>query len=198
MRHPQRQSAAAQHAAERAELPLAGENKVELRPGLPDAAAGVSLRGRAQLAEPVFCIVKARDGFVERFGREIGQRLLEPAEGDCRLIKITAVARRVEAESAGDKIIGPPVLSLRVDGELSAVLRRAEADRLHPDIFARDEARNCVDILDQLLRVMKRDAVDALERIGFPGGACDTEGSVDMPVSERLARDGRSVQTNLL
>ena len=142
--------------------------------------------------------MKARDCLVERFGREIGQRLLEPAEGDRRLIKITAVARRVEAESVGDKIIGPPVLSLRVDGELSAVLRRAEADRLHPDIFARDKARNCVDILDQLLRVMKRDAVDALERIGFPGDACDAEGSVDMPVSKRLARDGRPVQTKLL
>ena len=189
MRHPQRQRAAAQHAAERAELPLAGENKVELRPGL---------RGRAQLAEAILGVVKARDCLVERFGREIGQRLLEPAEGDRRLIKITAVARRVEAESVGDKIIGPPVLSLRVDGELSAVLRRAEADRLHPDIFARDKARNCVDILDQLLRVMKRDAVDALERIGFPGDACDAEGSVDMPVSKRLARDGRPVQTKLL
>ena len=51
---------------------------------------------------------------------------------------------------------------------------------------------------DAFTAFRQRDAVDALERIGFPGGACDAEGSVDMPVSKRLARDGHPVQTNLL
>ena len=45
---------------------------------------------------------------------------------------------------------------------------------------------------------MKRDAVDALERIGFSAAAHDAEGAVDMAVSERLTRDGHSVQTKLL
>ena len=41
--HPQRQRAAAQHPAERAKLLLTGGNERKLRPGLPDAAAGVGL-----------------------------------------------------------------------------------------------------------------------------------------------------------
>ena len=39
---------------------------------------------------------------MERGGGEIGQRLLELAEGDRRLIKDVAVARRLETEAAGD------------------------------------------------------------------------------------------------
>ena len=45
---------------------------------------------------------------MERGGGEIGQRLLELAEGDRRLIKVVAVARRLETEAAGDIIISPP------------------------------------------------------------------------------------------
>ena len=139
-----------------------------------------------------------RDRFVERRGGKIGQRLLELAEGNRRLIKIVAVARRFETEAAGDEVVGPPVLALRVDGKLPAVPGRAEADGLQPDILARDKTRDGVNVLNQLLRVMKRDAVDALERIGFSAAAHDAEGAVDMAVSERLTRDGRSVQTKLL
>lgn len=43
VRHPQRQRAAAQHPAERTKLLLTGGNERKLRPGLPDAAAGVGL-----------------------------------------------------------------------------------------------------------------------------------------------------------
>lgn len=59
---------------------------------------------------------------MERDGGEIGQRLLELAEGDRRLIKVVAVARRLETEAAGDIIIGPPEFPLCVDGIFSAAL----------------------------------------------------------------------------
>lgn len=135
---------------------------------------------------------------MERGGGEIGQRLLELAEGDRRLIKVVAVARRLETEAAGDIIIGPPEFPLCVDGIFSAVPGCAEADHFQSGVLLCDKARNCVDILDQLLRVPERDAVDALERIDPSAAAGDAEGAVDMAVSKRLAGDGRSVQIKLL
>ena len=102
---------------------------------------------------------------MERGGGEIGQRLLELAEGDRRLIKVVAVARRLETEAAGDIIIGPPEFPLCVDGIFSAAPGCAEADHFQSGVLLCDKARNCVNILDQLLRVPECDAVDALETV---------------------------------
>ena len=198
VRHPQRQRTAAQHPAERAEFLFAGENKCKLRPDRSDAPASVGLHRRAQLVEPVFGVVEVRNRFMERCSGEVGQRLLELAEGDRRLIKIVAVARRFKTEAAGDKIIGSPELPLRIDGVFSAVFRRAEADHLQSNVLARNKARNSINILDQLFWMPKCNAVDALERINSPAAAGNTEGAVNMTISKRFAGDGRSVQTKLL
>ena len=99
---------------------------------------------------------------------------------------------------AGDIIIGPPEFPLCVDGIFSAVPGCAEADHFQSGVLLCDKARNCVNILDQLLRVPECDAVDALERIDPSAAAGDAEGAVDMAVSKRLAGDGRSVQIKLL
>ena len=126
------------------------------------------------------------------------KRLLELAEGDRRLIKIVAVARRFKTEAAGDKIIGSPELPLRIDGVFSAVFRRAEADHLQSNVLARNKARNSINVLDQLFWMPKCNAVDALERINSPAAAGNTEGAVNMTISKRFAGGGRSVQTKLL
>jgi hypothetical protein len=58
--------------------------------------------------------VEVRDRLVERVGGEIGQRLLELAEGHGGLVKVLGAARHVETESLGDVGIGAPVLAVLV------------------------------------------------------------------------------------
>ena len=138
------------------------------------------------------------DGLIQGGRREICQRLLELAEGHRGLVKVVSVARHIQADAAGDEVVGAPELALVIDAVFSAVLGPAEADALQTDLLAVDEPGDRVDILDQLLRVAEGDAVDPLQGVGLPVVADDAEGAVDMAVAERLTGDGRSVQAELL
>ena len=198
VRHAQRQLAGREHAAERPELLLPREQEVDLGPDILHAAADIGFDGGAELAQAVDGVVEMRDGLIQGGRREIRQRLLELAEGHRGLVKVVSVARHIQADAAGDEVVGAPELALVIDAVFSAVLGPAEADALQTNLLAVDEPGDRVDILDQLLRVAEGDAVDPLQGVGLPVVADDAEGAVDMAVAERLTGDGRSVQAELL
>jgi len=199
VRHAQRQLARSLQAAERAELVLAGEEKVELRPHLVRAAGGVQPDGLAQLAEAVDRVVEVRDRLIERVGGEIGQRLLELAEGHGGLVEVLGAARHVEAQPLGDVGIGAPVLARLVDVILLAVSRRKQVDRLLAEAGLRgDEARHGVDVLDELLGVAERDAVDLLHGIFVAVVADHVKRAVDMSVAEGLPENGGALKAKML
>ena len=113
--HPQGQDPLGQLVHQGAAHLLMGQGKVDLLPHLRRPAQRVPGHGLLELPEAGRGVVEIPDGFVEGLRREVGQCLLEAAEGQGALIKVLRAPGSLQADAVFYVVKYPPV-AVRPEG----------------------------------------------------------------------------------
>ena len=175
---------------------LMREGKVDFRFRECGAVSHVGLDGMFERGKSPWRVVKIGNGIVQTRRGQIGEHLLELAEGLGSLKRLIRRTDRVVAAGALDEFIGAPIIPFGVGVPCTAVARGDESEhaavsiRLAVDLRA-EMGGDALDIFHDRDGVFEDVMVDALDDVArcFAGGAKDGAiGIVDVPAAVGCGR----------
>ena len=196
MGHPQGQLASFPHPLEGAGLLLPGQRERDLRLGVLGPAAGVLVQRLMEDAVAVNGVVEVGDRLAEGLRRELGEKLLEGAEGHGTLIEVLRRLRRLEADAVlheiVDAVAAGPVLVIALSVQSRHQLHGASGVAG----VLRRELRHGLDVLHQGGHV--KGVADALENIAAAGGGDQQIRLIDVAAAIALQGEGRTLQREVI